>query len=87
MRLTTTALSALAIALASVAAPVFAQTPTATATAPADVDQDSAIKAFFEEQDAEQLTRLTPEQILSRHKGRRLRPVGRLFRRGCGARQ
>ena len=53
MRMTTTALSALAIALASVSAPAFAQTP-ATAAA-AETDQNAAIMAFFEEYDAEQL--------------------------------
>ena len=51
MRMTTTALSALAIALASVSAPAFAQTPATAAAA----DQNAAIMAFFEEYDAEQL--------------------------------
>ena len=53
MRMTTTALSALAIALASISTPVFAQTQSAAS----ETDQNAAIKAFFEEQDAEQLAR------------------------------
>jgi uncharacterized protein (DUF885 family) len=52
--MTTTALSALAIALASVSIPAFAQTPTAAAV---NTDQNTAIMAFFEESDAEQLAR------------------------------
>lgn len=54
MRLTPIALFALA--LATVAAPVAAQTPV-TATTDAEVDQNAAIMAFFEEYDAEQLAR------------------------------
>ncbi|MBL0923407.1 MAG: DUF885 domain-containing protein [Sphingomonadaceae bacterium] len=50
-----TTLSLLAIALAGVATPAFAQTTAATATV--ETDQNAAIKAFFEEQDAEQLAR------------------------------
>jgi uncharacterized protein (DUF885 family) len=53
MRLTPNALFALA--LASVATPAFAQTPAPAAVA--ETDQNAAIKAFFEEQDAEQLAR------------------------------
>lgn len=55
MRKTATALSVLAIALASVATPAFAQTPAPAAAT--EADQNAAIMAFFEEQDAEQLTR------------------------------
>ena len=55
MRKTTTALSVLAIALASVAAPAIAQTPAPLVAT--ETDQNAAIMAFFEEQDAEQLTR------------------------------
>ena len=55
MRMTTTALSALAIALASVSAPAFAQTPATVAAA--ETDQNTAIMAFFEEYDAQQLAR------------------------------
>ncbi|WP_373476283.1 DUF885 family protein [Sphingorhabdus sp.] len=51
-----TAISALAIALASIGTPALAQTAATTATAP-DVDQNAAIMAFFEEYDAEQLAR------------------------------
>ena len=55
MRLKTT-ISALAIVLASISAPTFAQTPT-PAAAPAETDQNAAIMAFFAEYDAEQLAR------------------------------
>lgn len=53
MRLTHNALFALA--LASVAAPAFAQTPAPTTAA--ETDQNAAIMAFFAEYDAEQLAR------------------------------
>jgi uncharacterized protein (DUF885 family) len=55
MRLKHTAFSVLALALASAAAPVFAQSP-APAEA-ATIDQNAAIMGFFEEYDAEQLAR------------------------------
>lgn len=54
MRLKTT-ISVLAIALASVSASAFAQTSSATAAA--ETDQNTAIMAFFEEYDADQLAR------------------------------
>jgi uncharacterized protein (DUF885 family) len=54
MRLKTT-ISVLAIALASVSAPAFAQTSSATAAV--ESDQNAAIMAFFEEYDADQLAR------------------------------
>ncbi|MFM2256647.1 MAG: hypothetical protein RIQ28_494, partial [Pseudomonadota bacterium] len=57
MRISRTALSAAAMVVASLGlnAPAFAQTASsATAT---EIDQNAAIKAFFEEQDAEQLAR------------------------------
>jgi uncharacterized protein (DUF885 family) len=50
-----TTLSVLAIAFASVAMPAIAQTTVPIATT--ETDQNAAIKAFFEEQDAEQLNR------------------------------
>ncbi len=57
MRLRTT-ISALAIALATVATPVFAQTPANTPpVAAAETDQNAAIMAFFEEYDADELSR------------------------------
>lgn len=55
MRTITATVSAFAIALAGISTPAFADTPTAETLA--EVDQDTAIKAFFEEQDAEQLSR------------------------------
>lgn len=55
MRITQTAISALAIALTTASAPAFAQTPAATAAA--ETDQNAALMAFFEEYDAEQLAR------------------------------
>ena len=54
MRLKTT-ISALAIALASVSVPVFAQMPAPAAAT--QTDQNAAIMAFFEEYDAEQQAR------------------------------
>lgn len=54
MRLKTT-ISALAIALATISAPAFAQAPSATTAT--ETDQNAAIMAFFEEYDAEQLAR------------------------------
>ncbi len=57
MRITTTALSvfAIGVALPLASMPAWAQAPAAASTA--EVDQNAAIKAFFEEQDAEQLAR------------------------------
>lgn len=57
MRITTTALSALAIAIALPAFSGTALAQAAPTAASAEVDQDAAIKAFFEEQDAQQLAR------------------------------
>ncbi len=54
MRLKTT-ISALAVALASVSVPAFAQTPAPAAAT--QTDQNAAIMAFFEEYDAEQQAR------------------------------
>ena len=51
-----TKISVLAIALASIGTPAFAQTAATTATAP-EVDQNTAIMAFFEEYDSDQLAR------------------------------
>ena len=53
MRLVNTTLSAVAIALASLSAPAFAQAPSPAAVA--EVDPNVAIKAFFDEYDADQL--------------------------------
>jgi uncharacterized protein (DUF885 family) len=55
MRITKTAISGLAIALAYVASPATAQTTATAPTAAAEVDQNAAITAFFEEYDAQQL--------------------------------
>ena len=55
MRITKTAISGLAIALAYVASPAIAQTTATAPTAAAEVDQNAAITAFFEEYDAQQL--------------------------------
>jgi uncharacterized protein (DUF885 family) len=55
MRITQTALSAVAVALVYMATPAIAQTANAAPVAAADVDQNAAIKAFFEEYDAQQL--------------------------------
>jgi uncharacterized protein (DUF885 family) len=56
MRITKIAISALAMAWAQLATPAMAQTTApATATAAVEVDQNAAIKAFFEEYDAQQL--------------------------------
>ena len=55
MRITKTAISGLALALAYVASPATAQTTATAPTAAAEVDQNAAIAAFFEEYDAQQL--------------------------------
>ena len=55
MRITKTAISGLAIALAYVANPATAQTTATAPTAATEVDQNAAIAAFFEEYDAQQL--------------------------------
>jgi uncharacterized protein (DUF885 family) len=55
MRITKTAISALAIALAQLGTPAMAQTTAPAPAAVAEVDQNAAIKAFFEEHDAQQL--------------------------------
>ena len=57
MRITQTALSAVAVALVYMATPAIAQTANAASAATADVDQNAEIKAFFEEYDAQQLAR------------------------------
>ena len=57
MRITLTALSAVAVALVYMATPAIAQTANAAPAATADVDQNAEIKAFFEEYDAQQLAR------------------------------
>lgn len=57
MRITQTALSAVAMALVYMATPAIAQTADAAPVASADVDQNVALMAFFEEYDAEQLAR------------------------------
>lgn len=57
MRITQTALSAVAVALVYMATPAIAQTVAAAPVASADVDQNAAIMAFFEEYDAQQLAR------------------------------
>jgi uncharacterized protein (DUF885 family) len=55
MRITQTALSAVAVALVYMATPAIAQTGAATPVASAEVDQNAAIMAFFDEYDAQQL--------------------------------
>jgi uncharacterized protein (DUF885 family) len=55
MRLNKTAISALALILAHLGTPAMAQTTTPAPAAVAEVDQNAAIKAFFEEYDAQQL--------------------------------
>jgi uncharacterized protein (DUF885 family) len=59
MRINKTAISAVAIALVHIGTPALAQTanaaPVAAPAAVAEVDQNAAIKAFFEEYDAQQL--------------------------------
>ncbi|MBJ7388528.1 MAG: DUF885 domain-containing protein [Sphingomonadaceae bacterium] len=59
MRINKTAISAFAIALVQLGTPALAQTanaaPVAAPAAVAEVDQNAAIKAFFEEYDAQQL--------------------------------
>ncbi|GAA3740860.1 uncharacterized protein (DUF885 family) [Sphingorhabdus rigui] len=57
MRITQTALSAVAVALVYMATPAIAQTAAAAPVASAEVDQNAAIMAFFEEHDAQQLAR------------------------------
>ena len=57
MRITQTALSALAVALVYMATPAIAQTADTSPVASVDIDQNVAIKAFFEEYDAQQLAR------------------------------
>jgi len=57
MRITQTALSAVAVALVYMATPAIAQTANVAPAATADVDQNAEIKAFFEEYDAQQLAR------------------------------
>jgi uncharacterized protein (DUF885 family) len=57
MRITQTALSAVAVALVYMATPAIAQTAAAAPVASVEVDQNAAIKAFFEEYDAQQLAR------------------------------
>ena len=57
MRITQTALSAVAVALVYMATPAIAQTADTSPVASADVDQNAAIMAFFEEYDAQQLAR------------------------------
>ena len=58
MRITKIAISALAIAWVQLGTPAMAQTTApAPATAAVEVDQNAAIKAFFEEYDAQQLAR------------------------------
>ena len=55
MRITRTAISVLAIALVPLGTPAIAQTTGSAPTASAEMDQNAAIKAFFEEYDAQQL--------------------------------
>jgi uncharacterized protein (DUF885 family) len=55
MRLNKTAISALALILAQLGAPAMAQTMAPAPAAVAEVGQNAAIKAFFEEYDAQQL--------------------------------
>jgi uncharacterized protein (DUF885 family) len=55
MRMNKTAISAFAIALVHMGTPALAQTTNAAPVAVAEVDQNAAIKAFFEEYDAQQL--------------------------------
>lgn len=57
MRITQTALSALAVALVYMATPAIAQTAAAAPVVSAEVDQNAAIMAFFDEYDAQQLAR------------------------------
>ena len=57
MRITQTALSAVAVALVYMATPAIAQTAAAAPVVSADVDQNAAIMAFFDEYDAQQLAR------------------------------
>ena len=55
MHLNKTAISALALLLAQLGTPAMAQTMAPAPAAVAEVDQNAAIKAFFEEYDAQQL--------------------------------
>lgn len=57
MRITQTALSAVAVALVYMATPAIAQTAAAAPVASAEVDQNAGIMAFFDEYDAQQLAR------------------------------
>ncbi len=57
MRITQTALSAVAVALVYMATPAIAQTAGTAPVAAAEVDQNAAIMAFFDEYDAQQLAR------------------------------
>jgi uncharacterized protein (DUF885 family) len=57
MRITQSALSAVAVALVYMATPAIAQTAAAAPVASAEVDQNAAIMAFFDEYDAQQLAR------------------------------
>jgi uncharacterized protein (DUF885 family) len=57
MRITQTALSAVAVALVYMATPAIAQTAAAAPVASTEVDQNAAIMAFFDEYDAQQLAR------------------------------
>lgn len=57
MRITQTALSAVAVALVYMATPAIAQTAAAAPVVSAEVDQNAAIMAFFDEYDAQQLAR------------------------------
>jgi uncharacterized protein (DUF885 family) len=57
MRITQTALSAVAVALVYMATPAIAQTAAAAPVVSAQADQNAAIMAFFDEYDAQQLAR------------------------------
>jgi uncharacterized protein (DUF885 family) len=57
MRITQSALSAVAVALVYMATPAIAQTAAAAPVVSAEVDQNAAIMAFFDEYDAQQLAR------------------------------
>ncbi len=57
MRITKTTISAFAIAWVQLGTPAIAQTTAPAPAAAVEVDQNAAIKAFFEEYDAQQLAR------------------------------
>ena len=57
MRITQSALSAVAVALVYMATPAIAQTAASAPAASTEVDQNAAIMAFFDEYDAQQLAR------------------------------